>query len=153
MTLFMVKFQPLRGSRRRVGLWSMVHTHSKVSLRGVDSATEYLLRPVRVRQEHRAGAPIVVPRDGAGSSGNDETAESAGGVGYALRSLQSRTTVRVRTVYDDCRRFDALVVCYSNAAGGYLCEVCPPGERAHFSDGFGVSTAVYAVVLDTPPTR
>ena len=55
----------------------MVHTHSKVSLKGVDSATEALLRQVRVRQEHRAGAPIVVPRDGAGRSGNDEAAKWA----------------------------------------------------------------------------
>ena len=80
------------------------------------------------REEHSVGAPTVVPKDGAGSSGSDETAESAGGVGYALRSLQFRTTVRIRTMYDDCRRFDALVVCYSNAAGGYLCEMCPPGR-------------------------
>ena len=77
----------------------------------------------------------------------------AGLAAYALRSLQPRTTVRVRTVYDDCRRFYTHVLCYSNAAGGHRCEVRPLGERAHSSDGFEASTAAYAVVLDLPPTR
>ena len=58
----------------------MVHTHPKVSLRGVDSATEPLLRPVRVRQEHDTGVSVGVPRDGAGSSGNDETVSMRAGL-------------------------------------------------------------------------
>ena len=93
----------------------MVHTHAKVWRRGVDSATEYLLRLIGIRQKHRTCAPIVVPRNGAGSSGDDKSAESAGGVGYTVRSVQSRTTVRVRAAYDDCRGFNALGVSYSNA--------------------------------------
>ena len=105
MTHFMVNSRPLRGVQLRVGLWSMVHTLSKLPWRGVDFAMAYLLRLIRVRQKPCVGASIVVPRGDVGSSG----VMQEGGVGYALRSEQSRTSVRVRASFADFRTFAAFV--------------------------------------------
>ena len=83
----------------------MVHTLSKIPRRGVDFAMAYLLRLIRVHQEPCVDASIIVPRGDLGSSG----VMQEGGVGYALQSVQPRTTVRVRTLSADVRILDTLV--------------------------------------------
>ena len=122
----------------------MVHTHSKVSLKGVDSATGDLLRPFRVRREHRTGAPIVIPRDDAGSFGN------VGGIGThcgVCNPALPSECVRCMTIVADSTRL--LLECRRRLSVRSVSS----GERARSSDGLGVSTGVYAVVLGTPPTR
>ena len=76
---------------------------------------------------------------GVGSSGDHVRAESTGGVGYALRSFQPRTTVQVRAAFADCRNFDARVVRYSIAAEDYRCVACPTGSSLFQRPVWGLS--------------